>query len=256
MATTADTVSASQSETPVDDGNFDFGNFEDATIEETAETKAASVESQEKPYELEKPKEEESEKTVVSDEKIEKEKSDDKDDSREQTDLRPTSDEVAKEEDEASSSSKVEAEVCEAFFEWINAWNSGNLFGYLDAYWESDQTRYISEHLADGPHSKGGVIITGRREIDKIFTDIFIKNKKFQEKYKVKKGVAGIITLRKLIVTPTGGNHDHAIVFGEEQLELAGDKKGTIRGSVWTIHVQKINGWKIISEHATALPKK
>ncbi|KAL7578273.1 hypothetical protein ACA910_012689 [Epithemia clementina (nom. ined.)] len=157
-----------------------------------------------------------------------------------------------------SDPSKVEAEVCEAFFEWTNAWNSGNLFGYLDAYWDSDQTRYVSEQLAEGPHTKGGVVVTGRRDIDKVFTDMFVKNKKQQERQKAKKGVAGIMTLRKLIVTPTGGdNHDNAIVFGEYFLEVAGDKKGMSDDRVFTIHVQKRNNaWKIISEHATALPKK
>ena len=151
---------------------------------------------------------------------------------------------------------QVEAEVCEAFFEWTNAWNSGNLFGYLDAYWDSDQTRYISADLAEGPHAKGGVVITGRREIDKVFTEIFVKNKKQQEKQRKKKGVAGILTLRKLIVTPTSANHDHAVVYGEHQMELAGDKKGIPRSGVFTIHVQKINGWKIISEHGTTVPRK
>lgn len=150
--------------------------------------------------------------------------------------------------------SQIEAEVCETFFAWMDCWNEGNLFGYLDSYWDSEETRYISEGLASSyPPAKGGVVITGRRDIDRVFTDVFVKMKKLQEKHKSKKGVAGFLTLRKLIVTPTG--YENAIVFGENQLEVAGEKP-TSRGGVFTIHVRKMDGkWKIVSEHHTALPR-
>eukprot|EP00522_Entomoneis_paludosa_P006388 CAMPEP_0172451984 /NCGR_PEP_ID=MMETSP1065-20121228/9775_1 /TAXON_ID=265537 /ORGANISM="Amphiprora paludosa, Strain CCMP125" /LENGTH=230 /DNA_ID=CAMNT_0013203957 /DNA_START=74 /DNA_END=763 /DNA_ORIENTATION=+ len=136
--------------------------------------------------------------------------------------------------------SKVEAQVCEAFFEWTDSWNSGNLFGFLDAYWVSEETRYTSEMLLNTSYSKGSIVICGRKEIDKVFTDMFVKNKKRQEKYKQKKGVAGIMSLRKIIVTPTGSKD--AVVYGERQMEVAGDKRGAANGIVFTVHVRKIAG--------------
>mmetsp|Transcript_12272 Transcript_12272/g.16066 ORF Transcript_12272/g.16066 Transcript_12272/m.16066 type:complete len:250 (-) Transcript_12272:78-827(-) len=226
-----------------DSDEFEFGKFDDVGTTPEAET-------------------EEKELNEVEDEGADEKKSDTPNQKEKPTEEAiPAAKEATKEISGSGSSgvvedvSKVETEVCEAFFEWTDSWNKGNLFGYLDAYWDSEQVRFVSETLLNSSHSKGSVVIHGRRGIDSIFTDIFVKTKKQQERYKEKKGVAGMISLRKLIVTPTGTKN--AIVFGEHQMEVAGDKRGTSRGGVFTIHVRKLAGqWKIISEHSTALPKK
>ena len=241
-----------------DEDAFEFGKFDES--ETAAETTTdESTSGQETPVsqeEQEPPKESDAPAAVVKEEKKTNDASPTgTDDSNAKTEAPVSSTQKRRSTSSGSHEdiSKVEAEVCEAFFGWTESWNAGNLFGYLDAYWDSEQVRYISESLLKSPHSKGNVVIYGKKQIEAIFTDTFVKNKKQQERYKDKKGVAGFISLRKLIVTPTGSKN--AIVFGEHQMEVAGDKRGTVRAGVFTIHVRKLQGkWKIVSEHGTSKP--
>lgn len=145
----------------------------------------------------------------------------------------------------------VEAEVRAAFDQWNDAWNRGDLGGYLDAYWDSDETRYISESLKNVPGAEKWVIY-GKQNIDKVFTDVFVRTKTFLATQATKKGVAGLLSLSRLQVTPAGP--DEAVVFGEYLLELTESLRRT---GLFTIHVRKENDrWVIVSEHSTSLPKE
>jgi hypothetical protein len=143
----------------------------------------------------------------------------------------------------------VELEVTAAFEIWNNAWNRGDLNGYLDAYWDSAETRYVSETLknVDGVDN---CVVLGRSTINRVFTDVFERTKSFLAKQPSKKGKVGYLSLKQLEITPAGSVD--AIVFGEFQLEMT---DAITRGGLFTIHVRKVERkWVIISEHATSLP--
>ena len=142
----------------------------------------------------------------------------------------------------------IEMEVKAAFDKWNDAWNRGDLQGYLDAYWDSRETRYVSESLKAVPFADG-IVVHGKKNIDKVFTDVFVRSKTMLLKEETRKGVAGLLSLVKLQVTPASSTN--AIVFGQFNIEMTDSLS---RSGVFTIHVRKEQGlWVIVSEHATAL---
>jgi ketosteroid isomerase-like protein len=151
----------------------------------------------------------------------------------------------------SSSHETVTEEIQAAFSKWNEAWNKGDLEGYLDAYWDSPDTRYVSESLKPVP-GVPGIVVLGKKEIDKVFTDVFIQSKRFLENQLSKKGVAGLVSLVQLDVTPAGTTD--AVAFGQYRLELTDT---VTRGGVFTIHLRKVKDkWKIVYEHSTPLPKE
>ena len=143
---------------------------------------------------------------------------------------------------------QIEAEVKAAFDKWNDAWNRGDLQGYLDAYWDSPETRYVSESLKTVSFADG-IVVRGKKNIDKVFTDVFVRSKMMLLKEDTRKGVAGMLSLVKLQVTPASTSN--AVVFGEFKIDMTDSLSRT---GVFTIHVRKERGlWVIVSEHATAL---
>jgi ketosteroid isomerase-like protein len=142
----------------------------------------------------------------------------------------------------------MEAEIKAAFDTWNDAWNRGDLGGYLDAYWDSPETRYVSESLKSVPFADG-IVVLGRQNIDKVFTDVFVRSKTFLANQSNRQGVAGLLSLPKLQVTAAGSTD--AVVFGEFKIDMT---TTTSRAGLITIHLRKEGGrWAIISEHTTSL---
>lgn len=116
------------------------------------------------------------------------------------------------------------------FLAWQNAWNRGDLEAFLDSYWRSDSTRYVS----------GKTITMGFDAIADIFRARYTG------------GDSGSMGQMKLEVTPDLIREDEALVFGKYQ---ALNNDGQIMGhGVFTVHLRQIDGtWKIVSDHASAL---
>jgi ketosteroid isomerase-like protein len=112
----------------------------------------------------------------------------------------------------------------DAFETWQQAWNSGDLEGYLAAYWDAAETRYTSN----------GAVIRGKVAI--------------AEAYRARvpsPEMMGTLNVPELDIELMGERD--ALVFGVWQ--LAG-QDGSISSGAFTVHVRHINGrWYILSDH-------
>ncbi len=115
-----------------------------------------------------------------------------------------------------------------SFTKWTQALNRADADGYLDAYWKSDQTRWVS----------GGKVVVGFDNIKAEFYRRFMSSQDL--------GTTEIGDLQADILTD-----DTALVFGHYK-QISSDD--VITTGVFTVHLRKINGsWQIVSDHATQL---
>ncbi|GAB4514808.1 MAG: hypothetical protein OHK0046_17400 [Anaerolineae bacterium] len=120
--------------------------------------------------------------------------------------------------------------IKDCFLAWQNAWNRGDLEAFIESYWQSEHTRYVS----------GSTMIFGFDAIAETYRSRYLgegTNKMGQ---------------MKLEISPDLIREDEALVFGKYQA-LADD--GQIIGhGVFTVHLRQIDHtWKIVSDHASAL---
>lgn len=117
-----------------------------------------------------------------------------------------------------------------SFQAWQDAWNRGDLEAFLESYWQSDHTRYVS----------GNTMIVGFDAIAETYRSRYTgedTNKMGQ---------------MKLEISPDLIREDEALIFGTYQ---ALDDDGQMLGhGVFTVHLRQIDTtWKIVSDHASAL---
>ena len=113
--------------------------------------------------------------------------------------------------------------VRDTFDGWNNAWNSGDLEAYLAGYWDSDQTRYVSNTQ----------VIRGKAAIAEAYRARFAAPE-----------AMGHLTLIELEVEPMGSTD--ALAFGVVQLTRQAD----VFDGVFTVHVRHIDGkWMMVSDH-------
>ncbi len=138
----------------------------------------------------------------------------------------------------ADSRSVASSEISTCFQTWTNAWNEGNIVGYLDGYADSPLTRYVS----------GKKVINGKDNIIKMFEE---------------RGARGNLSLVHF-ESDCISEHD-AICFGQYKLvecAVKEDDRGRIKDvntgeehmyeGCFTVHVRKLqNTWKIISDHSS-----
>lgn len=137
-----------------------------------------------------------------------------------------------------------EQQIRECFNEWTEAWNKGDIDGYLNGYMDSSQTRYVS----------GKKVVRGKENIRSML--------------EARGGPKGILSLVELDVEVMSNCKD-AICFGQYQLEMSidsdddDDQKKEIHMGCFTVHVSKIainagedeanenQTWKIFSDHSS-----
>ena len=131
----------------------------------------------------------------------------------------------------AASSSAREIQSC--FDKWAQAWNEGDINGYLDGYSDIPSVRYVSTKM----------VTRGKENIVKLFQE---------------RGAKGKLSLLHLESDIIG--QDDAICFGQyrlvEECHVDGDNSGNqeekVHEGCFTVHVRRIqNEWKIISDHSS-----
>jgi len=180
-------------------------------------------------------------------------------------------------DDQEEEIDPIRSDIRNALRNSSDAWNSGDLETYLDLY--SKTARYTSESLAKPVALPEDLILRGKDAISEVFTDVFRRAQKFQEKSNNKaaessssssssKGVAGLLEYSNLEGTLLGAGDDddepprNALVFGKYRMELSDT---VIDTGVFTLHMvleddddndDKKKTWRIQSEHSSAAPKK
>ncbi len=124
---------------------------------------------------------------------------------------------------------KVSSEISKSFGEWTDAWNKGDIEGYLDGYSDIPSVRYVS----------GKKVTKGKENIANLFRD---------------RGARGRLTLVHF-ETDCISDLD-AVCFGQYRLVECNndgpDDEGKTHEGCFTVHVRKIEGsWKIISDHSS-----
>lgn len=119
-----------------------------------------------------------------------------------------------------------------AFQTWQNAWNQGDLEGFLDSYWQSEKTRYVS----------GNKMMVGYERIAATYRQRYLAE-----------GAGGMGQMQ-LDIEPDFIIGDNALVFG--QYKALDDDQQVIGQGAFTVHLRRVAGeWKIVSDHASALEK-
>jgi uncharacterized protein (TIGR02246 family) len=119
----------------------------------------------------------------------------------------------------------AEAQIRERFNQMTEAWNRGDLDGYLAGYWDSDETRWIS----------GGTITRGVEAVRARYKSLYDSPEKLG-KLEVKDLEIDILT------------DDSALVIGKWS-HTAGQ---VARHGAFTVHMKKVQGeWFIVTDHAS-----
>lgn len=108
----------------------------------------------------------------------------------------------------------------------IAAWNRGDIEGFMDGYWRSDETIFIS----------GDSVTRGWQTV----LDRYKKNYDTREKM-------GTLSFTEIEIKPI--NKDTAIALGRWQLTRAGD---TPRGRFTLIFRRTKDGWRIVHDHTSS----
>ena len=114
--------------------------------------------------------------------------------------------------------------IREAFATWTDAWNRKDFDGYLDAY--AENSRYVTP--------------TG-----------VLKGKEQIECHMRSRGIEGQLSTHSMEIELFGSND--ALVFAWYLLTMS---DGTSHEGVFTVHVKFQDGWKIVSDHSSAVAQK
>jgi uncharacterized protein (TIGR02246 family) len=106
------------------------------------------------------------------------------------------------------------------------AWNRGDIEGFMDGYWRSDETVFVS----------GDTVTHGWQTV----LDRYKKGYDTREKM-------GTLTFSELEIKPIG--KDAAVVTGRWQLARAGDNP---HGRFTLIFRRTAAGWRIVHDHTSA----
>lgn len=142
---------------------------------------------------------------------------------------------------------------------WAHSWNEGRLDDYLTSYADDQNLRYISSSLM-ATKRYNDILVIGKDVIRDVFTDVFERAKRYQEKIRAssqnkdeiqKTSVAGSLHYSDIHVDLI--RDDYAFVFGRYRYEL-GDLDDI---GVFTLQMVLHEGqWRILTEHASAMPQK
>lgn len=122
---------------------------------------------------------------------------------------------------------EVEAAVRDVFEAGCMAWNRGDLDGYLESYWDSDRTIWISN----------GFLTRGRNAIEAAYRS------RFQTLQQV-----GNLTITQLEIDVLTTRD--ATAFGRWSLVMNNDQSST---GFFTVQLKKIEGsWLLVSDHSSS----
>ncbi len=126
----------------------------------------------------------------------------------------------------------LKQQIRECFDCWTDAWNRGDINGYLDGYLNSPKTRYVS----------GKKVIRGKENI--------------VEQLKARGGPKGILSLTEFEVELMTDCRD-AVCFGQYKL-IDGSEN---HAGCFTVHLRQVlredddggdvHNWKIVSDHSS-----
>lgn len=110
----------------------------------------------------------------------------------------------------------------------VEAWNRGDIEGFMEGYWKSDRVRFAS----------GGSVTTGWQET----------LESYRERYGTREKM-GTLSLRGLDIRVL--SESHAYAFGKWRLKR---KEASLSG-VFTLVFEKIGGaWRIVHDHSSEAP--
>jgi hypothetical protein len=160
--------------------------------------------------------------------------------------------------DSTANHSESEA-IVQTLHSWEKSWNEGNFDDYVNSYADGEHVRYISSSLMATKRYNGDIVVMGKHAIRNVFQDVFERAKKYTEQTRVEnnddnshtKCIAG--ELEYLDIDVQLIRDDQAFVFGRYRYDL-GDLQDF---GVFTLQMVMIGGkWKILTEHASAMPKR
>jgi beta-aspartyl-peptidase (threonine type) len=129
----------------------------------------------------------------------------------------------------AQSADSAKAAIENLLDDQIRAWNAGDVAGFMEYYWKSNDLTFSSG---------GKTTRSWQATLDR-----------YRERYPTKAAM-GTTTFKNLEITPLGDSA--AMVLGEWQLRR--DSGQTIGGN-FTLVLRKIDGkWLIIHDHTSLLP--
>jgi ketosteroid isomerase-like protein len=118
------------------------------------------------------------------------------------------------------------ADIRKVLVDQIKAWNDGSVDGYMNGYWNSDSTTFVS----------GGTVTRGYR-------DVLARYKKGYDT----KAKMGKLEFSHLVIRPIKA--DVAIAMGAWKLTRSGDTPG---GRFTLIFEKKTEGWRIVYDHTSS----
>ena len=120
----------------------------------------------------------------------------------------------------------AEADIRQVLEAQVDAWNGGDIEGYMASYLKGDSLRFAS----------GGNVENGwQSTLDR-----------YKRRYPDRAAMGTLITVDKEVNVI---DSDDAFVFGEWALERDGDRPN----GLYTLHLKKIDGdWVIISDHTSS----
>jgi beta-aspartyl-peptidase (threonine type) len=124
---------------------------------------------------------------------------------------------------------KITSEIETVIRAQQDAWNRGDIEGFMNGYWRSGQTVFVS----------GDDVTRGWEKV----LDRY--KKKYSDKSKM-----GTLTFSNLEITPLGD--DSAVVLGSWRLQRADDSP---HGRFTLIFRHFPEGWKIVHDHTSAAEK-
>ena|ERR1700730_1154667 len=122
------------------------------------------------------------------------------------------------------------SEITEVLNAQQEAWNRGDIEAFMDGYWRSEETIFVSSDEV----SRGWEKVLDR----------------YKKKY-TNRATMGMLTFSNLEITPLGD--DAAVVLGAWKLKRAKDEP---RGRFTLIFRRFPEGWKIVHDHTSAAETK
>jgi beta-aspartyl-peptidase (threonine type) len=110
----------------------------------------------------------------------------------------------------------------------VAAWNRGDLEGFMDGYWRSDELTFFSD--------------------DQVTRGWQATLERYRKKYQAEGKEMGRVAFSELRIDAI--NDDWSVVRGRWKLTF---KDGTTPGGLFTLFFRKINGqWRVIHDHTSA----
>lgn len=126
----------------------------------------------------------------------------------------------------SAQSDTAETEILATLDAQVAAWNAGDIPGYMEGFWNSEQTRYVS----------GATVVYGWRPT----------LERYQRNYDTaaKRGVLTYSNFDIRVLSPTD-----AFVFCLWRLTRSEDAGGDIGGAVTKLFRKTETGWKVVHNH-------